>query len=148
MMSIRTQYRMMIAKGFLEGIGDTDPMKTWRYLSPYVSYRVLGNHQLSGSFVGREEVIGHLAELANLTKATFDVIKWRDWLAGDSHIAAVVEVQIQRGAELYKERHMYLLEFSTDDQIETVVVYFDNERSATRFFGQTVFDEEPSVLSV
>jgi hypothetical protein len=105
-------------------------------LSPTVTYRVVGNHALAGTFYGPEEVARHLSRLFEFTHGTFDVFKWEDWLVGDNHVAAVVDVHMWAERRAFVGKHVFLFKFRSDGLVGNITVFFEDEASAGRFFGQ------------
>ena len=71
-------------------------------LSPDVTYTVPGRSSLSGVCHGPAEVRRHLAQLFAFTKGTYDVLKWVDWLVGETHVAAFQYTQMQMNGIIYR----------------------------------------------
>jgi ketosteroid isomerase-like protein len=128
--------RLATAQEFLLHIGHPDFDRAIGLLSPQVVYRIPGRHALAGTFHGPDEVTAHLTTLLERTTGTFEALKWEDWLVGQDHVAALVTVHVQSNASAYTGRHLFLVTFDVDDRISGISVFFENEDSAERFFGQ------------
>ena len=106
-----------------------------RLLAPEVTYTVPGRNAISGVFHGRDEVKHHLASLLAFSSGTYDVLKWIDWMAGDSHVAALLSVQLQRNGVKFRGQLMYLVETDHNDALSDIRVLFEDEEDANRFFS-------------
>jgi ketosteroid isomerase-like protein len=106
-----------------------------RLLSPNVVYMVPGNSQISGVFRGPDEVRRHIVKLIELSRGTFEVLKWMDWMVGETHISALQYAQAQGHGEIYRGHHLYLLESDPDDLLSNIKVFFENPEEADRFFS-------------
>jgi ketosteroid isomerase-like protein len=104
-------------------------------LAPDVTYRVIGQHSLAGTFAGPDEVMRHLTEVRERTSGTLDAVKWDDWLVGENHVGALLEVHIRANARKFSGRVIYLLRFDVDDLITDILVVFGDEDAAARYFG-------------
>lgn len=105
-----------------------------RLLSPDVVCTVPGQNKLSGVFHGPEEVRRHLATLVEFSGGTFEVLKWMDWMVGETHITALQYAQAQREASVYRGHHLYLLESDSDDLVSDIKVFFEDQAATDRFF--------------
>jgi ketosteroid isomerase-like protein len=103
-------------------------------LSPDVVYSVPGHNELSGVFHGPDEVKRHIAKLIDFSRGTFEVLKWVDWMIGDTHITVLQYAQAQTHGRIYRGHHLYLLEFDSDDLLSVITVFFENQGAADRFF--------------
>jgi len=103
-------------------------------LSPNVVYTVPGHHKLAGVFRGPDEVRQHIAALVDYSKDTFEVLKWMDWMVGETHITALQYAQAQSEARIYRGHHLYLLESDSDDLVSDIKVFFEDQAAADRFF--------------
>jgi ketosteroid isomerase-like protein len=106
-----------------------------RLLSPNVVYTVPGTSQISGVFHGPEEVRRHIVKLIELSRGTFEVLKWMDWMVGETHISALQYAQAQGHGDIYRGHHLYLLESDSDDRLSSIKVFFDDQAAAERFFN-------------
>lgn len=104
-------------------------------LSPDVTYRVLGNHPLSGTFHGPDEVTTHMRKLVEWTKDTFETLKWEDWLVGQHYIGALVRIHAQGHGSSYKGRIIFLLGFDSTNKVSEITVLYEDASAADRFFG-------------
>jgi ketosteroid isomerase-like protein len=106
-----------------------------RLLSPNVTYTVPGNSQISGVFRGPDEVRHHIIKLIELSRGTFEVLKWMDWMVGETHISALQYAQAQSHGGIYRGHHLYLLESDPDDLLSNIKVFFEDQAAADRFFS-------------
>lgn len=104
-------------------------------LSPDVTYTVPGRSSLSGVCHGPAEVRRHLAQLFAFTKGTYDVLKWVDWLVGETHVAAFQYTQMQMNGIIYRGHQMFLVQTDHNDALSDIKVLFENEEDASRFFS-------------
>jgi ketosteroid isomerase-like protein len=104
-------------------------------LSPHIVYSVPGHSRLSGVFHGPDEVRRHIVKLIDFSRGTFEVLKWIDWMIGESHIAALQYAQAQTNGRIYRGHHIYLLEFDPDDLLSAITVFFEDQAAADRFFA-------------
>jgi SnoaL-like domain len=105
-------------------------------LSPEVTYSVPGRTPLSGVCHGPEEVRGHLAKLLEFSAGTYDVLKWVDWMVGESHVAALQYLQMQGNGIVFRGHQLFLVETDHNDALSDIKVFFDNEEEANRFFSR------------
>jgi ketosteroid isomerase-like protein len=111
-----------------------------RLLSPNVVYTVPGNSKISGVFRGPDEVRHHIVKLIELSRGTFEVLKWMDWMVGETHISALQYAQAQSRGVIYRGHHVYLLESDPDDLLSSIKVFFEDQAAADRFFSSDVTD--------
>jgi ketosteroid isomerase-like protein len=128
--------RLDAAKSFVFHIGAVDLGAAIELLSPNVRYSVEGSNALAGHFSGRNEVAGHLCALAERTMGTFNPVKWEDWLLGEHHVAALIQVHMQADGRVFVGRYLFLMKFDADDLISEITVFVENAESADRFFGR------------
>ena len=105
-----------------------------RLLSPHVVFTVPGHHKLSGVFHGPDEVRSHIAMLVDYSKGTFEVLKWLDWMMGETHMTALQYAQAQNAGRIYRGHHLYLLESDSDDLLSDIKIFFEDQAAADRFF--------------
>jgi ketosteroid isomerase-like protein len=103
------------------------------HLEPNVVYRVPGEHKLAGVFEGPDAVVAHLGALLEITHNSIDVFKWEDWLVGDSHIAALAHIRLQKPGVVLVSKFIFLCVLSKSGKIAEVEVYFSDPRSVDRF---------------
>lgn len=134
MSTVSQPTRLVIAEHFLRGIGRPDPDLDGLggLLTEDVVYRALARNSLTGTFSGRDAVIAHLREVAEVTQGTYDAIKWEDWLIGEFHVAALVDVHMQVDHRLYRGRHLVLVSFDLHDKIEAITVFFEDPDALDR----------------
>ncbi|HWE70736.1 MAG TPA: hypothetical protein VG205_10250 [Acidimicrobiales bacterium] len=126
--------RLLNARQFFLGYSQTQLDKGLPLLSPNVVYTVPGHHKLAGVFHGPDEVLRHVAALVDYAKGTFEVLKWMDWMVGESHITALQYAQAQNAGSIYRGHHLYLLESDADDRLSDIKVFFEDQPAADRFF--------------
>jgi hypothetical protein len=104
-------------------------------LSPEVTYTVPGQSLLSGVCHGPDEVKRHLALVLEFSMGTIDVLQWVDWLVGESHVVALLYLQLQRKSARFRGHLVYLVETDHNDALTDIKVLFENEEEANRFFS-------------
>ena len=104
-------------------------------LSDDVTYTVPGDMALSGVFHGPKEVKDHLTRLLAFSLSTFDVLKWVDWLVGETHVAALQYAQIQAHGSIYRGHQLYVVEVDAHDKLSDIRVFFEDPEAAHRFFA-------------
>ncbi len=104
-------------------------------LSPEVTYTVPGRNLLSGACHGPDEVRRHMATVLEFSKGTYDVLKWADWLVGESHVVALLYVQLQNKGAKFRGHLVYLVETDRNDLLSDIKVFFEDEEEADRFFS-------------
>ena len=114
-----------------------------RMLSPDVVYTVPGKSPISGVFHGPDEARGHILKLIELSRGTFEVLKWMDWMVGDTYMAALQYAQAQNGGGIYLGTPIYLLESDPDDLLSSIKVFFEDQAAADRFFSWVSKELEP-----
>ena len=127
--------RVAIAQQFLVVVGHRDIDQGIEFLAPHATYRVPGTHALAGTFSGRDEIMRHLITLFERTGGTLDVFKWEDWLVGEYHIAALVQVHAQGHGASFTTRLIFLLGFDQSDKVSEITILFEDPNAAERFFG-------------
>jgi hypothetical protein len=48
------------------------------------------------------------------------VLKWIDWMVGESHIAALQYAQMQRTGMLYRSHHLYVVKHDQNNGLDPV----------------------------
>jgi ketosteroid isomerase-like protein len=127
--------RLINARRFFLGYTKEHVDEAIQLLSPHVEYSVPGHSRISGVFHGPDQVRQHLVKLIDLSGGTFEVLKWMDWMVGETHIAAVQYAQAQTNGRIYRGHHIYLLEFDPDDLLSVIKVFFEDQAAADRFFA-------------
>ncbi len=126
--------RLMNARRFFLSYSSKHLDEAVELLSPHVVYSIPGRSRLSGVFHGPDEVRQHIAKLIDFSRGTFEVLKWVDWMVGESHITALQYAQAQAHGSVYRGHHIYLLEFDPDDLLSVITVFFGDQAAADRFF--------------
>jgi len=126
--------RLLNARRFFMSYSMKQLDEAVRLLSPNVVYTVPGNSQISGVFRGPDEVRRHIIKLIELSRGTFEVLKWMDWMVGETHISALQYAQAQRHGAIYRGHHLYLLESDPDDLLSSITAFFEDQAAADRFF--------------
>jgi ketosteroid isomerase-like protein len=127
--------RLTIAQTFLNHVGHEDTQQAITLLSPAITYKIPGNHRLSGVFTGKTEVSRHLAALVEVTRGTFDLIQWEDWMQGTQHISVLANVQMQREGRIMDGHVVVLLRFDREDRIDEIEVIAYDQSKVDRFFA-------------
>src|SRR3954470_17726544 len=96
-------------------------------LDPKVVWTVPGSHHLAGTFSGIPALLTHLSEVAQRTggQVALDVV---EMLAGDHHIAAVVNVEMTVDGTTVDDRQIHLFELH-GGRIVSVREYHGDEGS-------------------
>jgi ketosteroid isomerase-like protein len=125
--------RVKTAGEFLEYLGDHDIERMQELMEDSATYQVEGTQGFSGIFEGRDEIQRHLTQLADQIHDTYDLLKLEDWLIGDTYVACVALVQMQREAQIYRSRQMFLFGFWNGNLIGRFTVFFFDEGAPERF---------------
>jgi hypothetical protein len=128
--------RLVNARRFLMSFTTNQLDDVVNVLSPEVTYTVPGRSALSGVFHGPEEVRQHLAALMAFSNRTFDVLKWVDWMVGESHVAALQYAQVQGHGMIYRGHHLFVVQSDHNDALVDIRVFFEDQEQANRFFTQ------------
>ena len=132
--------RLVNAKRFFMSYSSSRIDEAVRLLSPNVVYTVPGSSPMAGVFHGPDEVKRHMGKLIEVSRGTFEVLKWIDWMVGDLHITALQYAQAQNRGGIYRGHHIYLLESDPDDLLSKIEVFFQDQAAADRFFSWAVTD--------
>jgi ketosteroid isomerase-like protein len=127
--------RLQIAQQLATHLGHDDFEQFVDLLSPEVTYRVGGSHPLAGTYHGPGEATDHMRDLVDRTKDTFEALQWEDWLVGQDHIAALVQVNAQGHGASFTTRLVFLLGFDGSNKVSEITVLFEDPNAADRFFG-------------
>jgi hypothetical protein len=76
----------------------------------------------------------HISTLVDYSKGTFEVLKWVDWMVGETQIAALHCAQAQQARRIYRGHPLYLLKSDSDDLLSNIRVFFEDQAAADRFF--------------
>ena len=90
--------------------GDMD--KLFAIFADDMAWRVPGNNRLSGTFVGREEIMSNFASLAEVADSY-----WAhplDYFGSDDHVVLVAEVRATRGDKVLNEKECLLFRVGPD----------------------------------
>jgi hypothetical protein len=126
--------RLVNARQFFHSFSSTSLDDMLALLSPDVVYTVPGHHKLAGVFRGPEEVGRHIAALVDYSTGTFEVLKWLDWMVGETHMTGLQYAQVQNASRIYRGHHLYLLETDAEDRLSDIKVFFEDQGAADRFF--------------
>ena len=137
MVSAPEPQRLINARRFFLSYSREGVDEAVQLLSPHVVYTVPGHSRVSGVFRGPEEVRRHIVKLIEFSRGTFEVLKWMDWMVGETHIAALQYAQAQTHSRVYRGHHIYLLEFDPDDLLSVITVFFEDQAAADRFFSES-----------
>ncbi len=109
---------------------------TEHLLSSKVTYTVPGRSALSGVFRGPDEVKAHICRLHRFLNGTYDILKWVDWLEGESHVAGIQYVQVQSHRIRYRGHQVYVVTFDENDALLDIKILFEDESQALRLLAQ------------
>ena len=98
--------RLGLVQTFFQRFFNGDVADAVALLDPAVAYCVPGLRTVGGTFVGRAAVAEHLERFLELTERPVDVLKWEDWLTGESNVAGVVRLELQRPGRLANTRQL------------------------------------------
>jgi ketosteroid isomerase-like protein len=127
--------RLVNARRFFMSCSVNDFDTAAELLSPQATYSVPGHGPISGAFHGRAEITRHLTRLLELTKGTLDVLKWDDWMMGESHLAVLRYAQAQSNGRIYKGHQLFLVAFDPGDLLADIQVFFEDQDAIDRFFS-------------
>jgi ketosteroid isomerase-like protein len=108
-------------------------------LSAEVVYTVPGQSPMAGVFHGRADVREHLTKVLGLANGTLDVLKWVDWMVGESHVAALQFAQVQGRGMIYRGHHLYLVQTDSDGLLSDIKMFFEEQEEADRFLSLLVY---------
>jgi ketosteroid isomerase-like protein len=128
--------RLVNVRKFLMSISDDKLDDVDHLLSPDIVYTVPGRHPLAGVFRGPDEVKRHLADLLTLTARSYDVLKWVDWMVGESHIAVLQFLQVQRGGAVYRGHQLFLVQSDPAGLLSDIYVYLEDQEATDEFFSR------------
>ena len=123
------------AQRFLVGLANNELDEVVHLLSDQVVYTVPGHMPISGTFRGPDQVKEHLNQLLAFSRSTFDVLKWVDWLVGETHVAVLQYAQIQAHGSVYRGHHLYVVEVDYHDKLTQIRIFFEDQAAAERFFA-------------
>jgi hypothetical protein len=138
MVSTPEPQRLINARRFFLSYSKEHVDDAVQLLSPHVVYSVPGHNRVAGVFHGPDEVRRHIVKLIDFSSGTFEVLKWMDWMIGETHITALQYAQAQTRGRIYRGHHIYLLEFDPDDLLSAITVFFEDQPAADRFFGEDI----------
>jgi ketosteroid isomerase-like protein len=125
--------RLEVAREFLQCLGAHNVDRMQELMEESATYQVEGTDGFSGIFQGRQEIAQHLTQLADRIHDTFDLLKLEDWLVGDTYVACVAVVQMQRQAQIFRSREMFLFGFWSGTLVGRFTVFFFDEGASERF---------------
>src|SRR5271167_1762700 len=112
--------RLINVRRFFQSIWASPVNIPIELLSPDVRYSVPGHGAMSGVFHGPSEVRDHLSKLYEFSHGTFDVLKWVDWLEGDTHVVALQYGQAQHQKTIYRGHQVFLVECDENDLLSDI----------------------------
>ena len=109
--------RLVNTRRFLThcSLGQFDGME--KLLSPDATYRVPGQHVLSGEHHGPDQIMRYLRRVLTITRDTLEVLKWEDWMVGEYHVTALVYLHAQGHGRIYEGRQLFLVTCDANDLI-------------------------------
>ena len=120
------------AQLFLQHVWKSEVAAAAELMDDAVSYRVVGHNSLSGTFHG-DQVTGHLCELTTTARRPFRILKWDDWMVGQSHVGAFVTIAATADTRHYRGMQLIVVGFASGGAINSVTVFFEDEAKANRF---------------
>jgi len=130
--------RLANVRRFLMGITTNHSGDVLSLLSPDVVYTVTGHSPFAGVFHGPAEVYAYVRELFRVTSNTIEILKWVDWLVGETHIAALQLAQAQGGSARYRNYHLFVVETGPTDLLTDIRILFEDQSAADTFFTNVV----------
>lgn len=127
--------RLAKARQFLMSVSTGRAAPAAHLLAPDVTYTVAGRNRFAGRFEGPEEVEQHLRRFLTYTSGTFDVLKWVDWMVGDTHVAALQYAQVQGHGAIFRGHQLFVIGFDDVDTVTDIQVYFDDQEGADYFLS-------------
>ena len=127
--------RLVNVRRFLMAVSTDRSADVLPLLAPNVVYTVPGRGPTAGVFRGPAAVHEHVVELFRLTSGTFEVLKWVDWLVGQSHVAALQFAQAQGNGVIFRTHVVYIVETDQDDLLSSIQVFFGDQSDADTFFA-------------
>jgi ketosteroid isomerase-like protein len=109
--------------------------KAVQVLSPDATLVVPGHSNMAGTFHGPHQIAGHVKRLFELTHGTYEVLKWDDWLLGDSHLAALLNSQAQAHGAVYRIGQVFLVRFDPHDLLDEIRIFYEDQDRADRLFS-------------
>jgi ketosteroid isomerase-like protein len=131
---VTTQDQIPIVQSFFQKCFYGDLSEAVAMLDPRVTYHVPGSHKAAGTFEGPESVAEHVSNLLKMTCGTVDVTQWEDWMVGVDNIAALVAMRVQKSAQIYNFRSVYVVAITDEDKIRHIDLFFGDEAAVDRFF--------------
>ncbi len=127
--------RLQVAEKFMTSLGRSDVDGVVNLLSPDATYRVVGDHSLSGTF-SAGEIVDHLTALITSTSGTLDATKFVDWLIGDQFVACVTQITFHGTGRRFSGHVVFLFRFDSVELIDRVTVFYEDADAVARFFGE------------
>jgi len=127
--------RLLVAQKFMTSLGRSDVDGVLNLLSSDATYRVVGDHSLSGIF-SAGEIVDHLMALIARTSGTLDATKFIDWLIGDEFVACVTQITFHGTGRRFSGHVVFLFRFDGVDLIDRVTVFYEDADAVSRFFGE------------
>lgn len=115
--------RLRVAQLFIMQIGHRGMADLADLLVTTVTFKAAGESVLAGYSSGREAVLEHFDNLARRTAGTFDIIKWSDWMIGESHVAVLLDVHAQCLGRFRRESQLFLVKLNARDMIVEIRVF-------------------------
>jgi hypothetical protein len=115
--------RLRVAQLFIMQIGHRSMADLTDLLVTAVAFKATGQSVLAGYSSGRDAVLEHFESLARRTAGTFDIIKWNDWMIGDSHVAVLLNVHAQCLGRFRRESQLVLVKLNARDRIVEIRVF-------------------------
>jgi ketosteroid isomerase-like protein len=127
--------RVVATQEFLMHIGGGDLGQAIELLAPNVTYWSQGHHAMAGIFHGPDGVARHIHQFYERTRGTYEAFKWEDWMIGEHNVVGLADIHAQADGRIYRGRSLILVSFNSDDKIDAVTVFFQNQDALDRFIG-------------
>lgn len=98
-----------------------------------IVWHVGGDNPLSGDYRGKEEVLGYLGRLAEMTGGTLKN-EPHDVLANDDHAVGLLQFSAARGDRSLHERAAHIVHLR-DRQIAEVWMFWEDQAAVDEFFA-------------
>lgn len=127
--------RLALVQTFFTRYLEGDVGEAVKLLEPTVVYHVPGRVGPVGDFVGPKAVAEHLRHFLELTEKPIDVLSWDDWLVGNTNVAGLARIELQRPGREGQFRVVFVAEVSLNLKISRVEGFYSDPEAFERFFS-------------
>lgn len=131
-----TSDKLAVVQEFFQQCAGDRVNEAVKLLDPAVAYHGTPIKGALETFVGPAEVAKHLKMILEMTERPINVLKWEDWLVGNTHVAGIVRVELQRLGQFHNFRILFLVGVSPDTRIDRVEVFYSDPEACERFFSR------------